>query len=303
MGSEIVRLLEWDTLADAAAREARVRLHPAYPRAVRRFAADTLAAGDADRLLDGLLKDSGRNAAALCAAYLHYSGGLTLPRLKELLGRFGVASPGRARALLIYLGYLGYVELLGAPRRGAAALYRPTPRFLATWREHQQVVLNAVQLVEPALGALLARFDAPGVFETFARLECEGFVAAAGDYDMDAPYFRVFMHHLGGIQVSHALIAQAPGESFPPDGPIPFSVTGAARRFRVSRPQVRRILDAAAREGLLTLDADAAASFTPAGREAVDGFLAKQIAVLLAAAAGTVKALPHLAETPTLKAG
>jgi hypothetical protein len=62
----------------------RLRAEPLYTQAVRRFAANMLAAGDADLALDGILKDAGRNVAALCAVYLHVSGGLTLPRLKTL---------------------------------------------------------------------------------------------------------------------------------------------------------------------------------------------------------------------------
>lgn len=303
MESDVARLLTWDAPDDAAARDARVRAHPRYAAAVRRFAANVLEAGDADRLLDGLLKDSGRNAAALATAYLHFSGGLTLPRLKGLVAQLGSSSPGRARALLIYLGYVGYVELLSTPQRGAPALYRPTPRFLATWRNHQRIVLDAAQVLEPGVGALLARFDAPGVFEAYTREICEALLEEARDFDMDQPHFRVFLHHMGGIQITHALVDASPGEAFPPNGPIPFAVAAAARRFRVSRPQVRRILEAAARERLMQLGEDGTVSFTPEGGEVCAGFLATQMRLFLVAAARTCKARPELVAGPQRRAG
>ena len=100
-GEYITRLMRWDTGVEISAENyQRLRADPRYARAVRTFAGNMLAAGDADRLLDGILKDAGRNVAALCAVHLHFTGGLTLPRLKTLCASFGLISPGRARALL-----------------------------------------------------------------------------------------------------------------------------------------------------------------------------------------------------------
>src|SRR5689334_19381779 len=93
------------TCADMAA-------HPRFAVAVRALATEFLLLGDRDKALDGMFKDAGRYVAAMCAAYLDASGGITLPRLKELCIRSGYMSSGRARALLLYLVYLRYVELL-----------------------------------------------------------------------------------------------------------------------------------------------------------------------------------------------
>src|ERR1700744_3813316 len=75
---------------------ARMIAHPAYPAAARALAANMMAAGDADKALDGIFKDAGRYLAAVLAIYLHVSGGLTLPRLKEICPATGFLSPGRA---------------------------------------------------------------------------------------------------------------------------------------------------------------------------------------------------------------
>jgi hypothetical protein len=273
-----------------------LRVDPRYARAVRTFAANMLAAGDEDRLLDGILKDAGRNVAALCAAHLHYSGGLTLPRLKALCASFGLVSPGRARALLLYLRYLGYVEPKAERERGAAAVYVPTPQFVHTWRNHQRAVLKAALVLEPAVGILLAHFDEPAVFETFAKLLCEGFLGSAGETDLNSPYFRVFMHRHAGIQIVHALLAASADDVFPPERPIALSLSAAARRFRVSRIHLRRLLDAAEREGLLRLTADGAVQFEPAGREAIDAVFATQMIRFLEAAARTLALCPDLAQ-------
>jgi hypothetical protein len=296
-GDYIARLMQWDPgVGISAENYARLRADPRYARAVRTFASNVLAAGDADRLLDGVLKDAGRNVAALSAVYLHFTGGLTLPRLKALCASFGFISAGRARALLLYLRYLGYVERSTTHKKGAPALYVPTARFLDTWRDYQRTILNAVQILEPAVGLLIDRFDEPGVFETFSRKLCEVFLDAAHQADVDAPYFRVVLHRNAGIQIVHALLAAEPDDVFPPVRPIPFSLSATARRFRVSRVHVRRLADDAAREGLLRFADEGTIALEPAGRMAIDHVFATQMIRFLMVAARTMKAGQDLAE-------
>ena len=293
----ITRLMRWDTGAEIGAESyARLRADPRYPKAVRTFAGNMLAAGDVDRLLDGILKDAGRNVAALCAVHLHFTGGLTLPRLKALCASFGLVSPGRARALLLYLRYLGFVERSTMHKKGAPALYVPTQRFLDTWRDHQRAVLNAVQILEPAIGLLIDRFDEPGVFETYSKTLCEAFLDAAQQTNVDTAYFRVFMHRNAGIQIIHALLCADGDDSFPPTRAIPFSLSATARRFRVSRIHVRRLIDAAEQEGLLHFSHGGAIVLQEAGRKTIDFVFATQMIRFLMVAGRTMKAGQDQAE-------
>ena len=297
--------MRWDTGVEISAENyARLRADPRYAKAVRTFAGNMLVAGDTDRLLDGILKDAGRNVAALCAVHLHFTGGLTLPRLKTLCAAFGLVSPGRARALLLYLRYLGFVERATTHKKGAPALYVPTPRFLDTWRDHMRAVLNAVQILEPAVGLLLDRFDEPGVFETFSKKLCEAFLDAARHTDVNAPYFRVFMHRNAGIQIVHTLLSADAGEAFPPARPIPLSLAAMARRFRVSRIHVRRLIDAAEQEGLLRYSDDGMVTLEPIGRKTIDTVFATQMIRFLMVAARTMIAgleqVEHIAPPPAM---
>ncbi len=304
-GEYITRLMWWDTGVEISAENfARLRADPRYAKAVRTFAGNMLAAGDADRLLDGVLKDAGRNVAALCALYLHFTGGLTLPRLKSLCASFGFISAGRARALLLYLRYLGFVERATTHKKGAPALYVPTQRFLDTWRDHQRATLSAVQILEPSVGLLLDRFDEPGMFESFSKKLCEAFLDTAHKTDVNAPYFRVFLHRNAGIQIVHALISEGAGDTFPPVRPIPFSLSATARRFRVSRIHVRRLVDAAEHEGLLRYSDEGTVTLEPAGRRTIDYVFATQMIRFLTVAARTMKArqeqVEHMAPLPAL---
>ncbi|MGH6984947.1 MAG: hypothetical protein ACREEI_12045, partial [Stellaceae bacterium] len=263
-------LLSWDAPGDEpAAAYGRLRSHPRYRAAVQTFAHNMLAQAEADPALDGILKDAGRNVAAKCLAYLHVTGGLTLPRLKALCASIGLVSPGRARALLLYLRYVGYVRLSPVRRVGAPAQYLPTDRFLKTWRNHMRAMLQAAAAIEVAAGFVLRDLDVAGVFETFVRCISEGYLEGLRNIDPDSPFFRVFMHSCAGTQLVHLLVTEAP-EVFPPQQPFALSISAAARCFGVSRTHIRRMLVAAEREGLLRLETNGVIRLQPSGREAID---------------------------------
>ncbi len=286
---QVQGVMRWDSGPDISDEAyAMLRADPLYPQAVRRFASNMLAAGDADLALDGILKDAGRNVAALCAVYLHVSGGLTLPRLKTLCTGFGLTSPGRARALLLYLRYLGYVGPAQAVAKGAPAVYPVAPKLLVTWREHQRAVLDAAAVLEPEIAVLIDRFETPGVFETYAALLAEGFLATVPHFDVNMPYFRIFMHRHAGIQIVHFLLAHAADEAFPPKAPSAVSISELAQRFGVSRSHVRRLFDAAEREGLIQRCNDGAILWAPAGRAALANVFESQMTRFLATAARTM---------------
>jgi len=295
MVGQVKGVMRWDTgpeISDEA--YAMLRADPLYPQAIRRFAANMLAAGDNDLALDGILKDAGRNVAAMCAVYLHVSGGLTLPRLKTLCAGFGLASPGRARALLLYLRYLGYVGAPQARAKGALAVYPVAPKLLVTWREHQRAVLDAAAVLEPEIAVLVDLFERPGVFETYAALLVEGFLVTVPHFDVNTPYFRIFMHRYAGIQIVHFLLARAADEAFPPREPIAFSLSTLAQRFGVSRSHVRRLIEAAEREGLIQRCNDGAVVWTSAGRAELDYVFATQMTRFLFIAARTMASRPDL---------
>lgn len=290
-----VDLLAWDAPgATTEDRYARLLASPRYPDAARAFARAMLAQAEADRALDAVLKDAGRNVAAKCLAYLHVTGGLTLPRLKALCASTGLVSPGRARTLLIYLQHLGYVT--PSPRREVKTpiRYDPTARFLETWRRQMHATLESAAVVEPAASRVLDCLDVPAVLESYVRCISEAYLEGLKHVDTADPFFRTFMHRYAGTQIVHGLVVAGEG-TFPPRDPIAFAPTEMAKRFSVSRLHVCRMMDAAERGGLLRLT-DGALVLTPAGRAAVDHIYATQLIVFLVTAARTVRTCPELAE-------
>jgi hypothetical protein len=235
----------------------------------------------------GLFKDAGRYIVAMCAIYLHVSGGLTLARLKALCADSGLVSPGRARAILLYLQYLGYVELLPDRFRGAASRFAPTAKFLHAWRAQLSAALGAVGLIEPAVDLLARRIAEPEIFGRFSKTQIEALLAAAHGGVTETAFSRIFMHRNAGTQLVWTLVAASDG-AFPPTGQIPFRLAVTARVFDVSVMHLRRILRDAQAAGLLTWDPAGHVTFEEAGRAEIQFMYAGQLLHLLTAAARTM---------------
>ncbi|HEX3672641.1 MAG TPA: hypothetical protein VHU87_00065 [Rhizomicrobium sp.] len=289
-------LAKWRTPSrgDLAARVAALAAHPRYPDAARALAANMLAVGETDKALDGIFKDAGRYVATMWAIYLHTAGGLTLPRLKEVCASSGYLSPGRARALLLYLRHLGYFEPVTEGMRGAPARYAPTDAFVAAWGAHLGAALDAAAIVEPAVAEVRGRLHEPAVFECLARVQGEGLLATAQNADQAEPFTRIFLHRYAGLQILFTLLT-GDRTAFPPAGPIPFSTTATARRFGVSRIHIKRLLHEAQQEGLVQCRDDGSVVLSEAARATIVFLYAAQIAQLIASAAATEAELSRAA--------
>ncbi len=256
MDDEITRLLSWDA-NDTIPIGSYVRLesHPAYVPAVRTLASRMLAAAAEDKALDGIAKDAGRYTATIWSLYLHATGGLTLPRLKEICAASGLLSPGRARAVLLFLRYLGFITPLPQEDRREPVRYAPTPALIKTWRRIVAEDFEAVRLVEPAIHVVARRLEEKIVLETYMRHIGEGLLVAARAGVGETVFTRVFIHRHAGMQLLYWIILSADSDDeFPPAKPVSLSIAAIARQLRVSRVHIKRILNEAAREGFLTFD-------------------------------------------------
>lgn len=264
--------------------------HPAFETAARMLAINMLAAGERDRAVDSIFKDAGRYVAALIAMRLQFSGGITLPRLKQLCTESGFASPARARTLLVHLRHLGFVEPSPERRKGEPQAYAATAKFIEAWRGQALAGLEAVVILEPEVGLLCYDLGRPEVFATFARIQAENLMAGASNFDLQAPLTRALLHRNAGSQISWALLS-ANDDGFPPRTTLKVSIAALARRFDVSRVHVRRLLAECERERLLARESEGVARFADVGRESIRYFYAQQLVSLLVSAAQTRKTM------------
>lgn len=289
MENGLSRGLAWWEAADLNPTAALATLiaHPALGRAVKMLAANMLEVAARDRVLDSLFKDAGRYVAAMWALYLHDTGGLTLARLKEVCARSGLLSPGRARALLLFLEHLGFVERAAA--RGGAALYAPTALFRQAWAAQLRAALEAGRVLEPELDLVLMRGGA-GVLETFGRIHAEGLLQSIGGEAPIPEFLTVFMHAHAGNQIIWSLLMTVEGEAFPPERAGPISASALSRSFGVSRVHVNRLFAEADRTGLARMHRDGTVRFEPSAREQMAYLYAAQFMQILAAAAKSARA-------------
>ena len=289
--SDLDNLIRWD-LDDPANPEVRDRVAalPGFEAAARALSQRSLQLYESDRAAAGITKDGGRYVVAMVAMYLHIMGGLTLPSLKTLCASFGLTSPGRARAMLLYMRYLKYVEPTPKARRGAPTHYHPTPAFVTAWRGHLIAAVEAAAIAEPALAPRLDALRGARALDILTRIQTEGLHAAAKSHAAAAgsPLYRVFVHRHAGSQILWTLLTPDGAEGFPPKRSPPQSAASLARRFGVSRIHVRRLIEDAVREGLIRHESDGSAVFEPDGVAAVTFHFSMQLASLLRAASKTL---------------
>lgn len=288
----IARLLSWD--ADTVIpREHYDRLerNPRYSEAVHALSARLLAAAQQDAAFDIIAKDAGRFVAAQWALNLEVSGALTLPRLKEISAASGLLSRGRARGTLLLLRYLGYIEPVAWQVRPAR--YRLTPALLRVWSTLTRERLEAVSLIEPAIRLILNRLDDRSVLDCFLQHQGNGLFKAASAMPQKTQFFRVFLHRNAGMQTLHFLIetAAASRDRFPPERPIPISISRMAAQLRVSRTHIKRLFRDAEREGLLRQVDENAVQFTEILAREARFIISSSLLGLLICAAKTMRDL------------
>ncbi len=208
-----------------------------------------------------LLRDMGRFAAGAWMIYLEATpGGLTLARLRELLETTTVSGPGRARALMTYLRFIGYIEPMAGQGDGRARLHRTTPLMRTAFRVRLRRELEVRAELDPAIPAALALFDDEAIFNDFFVVSSEVSLAIMG---LAAPRYNeldLFSERYAGMIILCEMLKRGePGDVFLPRGPLNFTVADLARRCETSRMQVAGLLKKARAAGFLIP--------TPDGRE------------------------------------
>ena len=267
----------------------RTIAHPGFPAAVRMLGQNMLSLSAADRAIDGIFKDAGRYVVAACAATM--PSGVTVAGLKVLCARFGLLSPGRAAAMLLYLRYLGYVSLWRDRSASGPAIYRTSPSFLIAWRAHYSAVLNAAALIEPEAAHVVVRLNDPAFFQCFCQLHLDELALNIRDWDPNMAYARVFMNRYAGSQIAWALLIQHRDGPFPFAGPLALSKADLARRFGVSLMHVKRLFAAALREGLMERDNNKQLFLTELAQGQIRLLYAAQFVALLTTCERTMAAM------------
>jgi len=237
---------------------AALRARPGFEQAIRTSAAGLIAMYQGGHLLNWLMDDRGRLLFAYIALYLDASrdpadpsSGLTPTRMRTLVAEHDICSPGRATAMLSLMRFGGYlapdIQVVDRRQRRLVA----TDKLHNLLRERWRVHFNAMAPLLPDGDELLAALDDPAVRRALVIGMVERF-RAGFRFISHAPGLGLFGERNAGLFVLMSLlIAGEAGDTVPPSRPVPISMAALARRFRVSRPHVLKLIRDAADGGFI----------------------------------------------------
>jgi hypothetical protein len=237
---------------------AHLRAQPGFAQAVRASSAGLVSMYQGGHLLNWLMDDRGRFLFGYLALYLHAtrdpadgSSGLTPTRMKAMCVEFDVCSPGRAGAMLSLMRFSGYlapdIQIVDKRQRRLVATDKLYDLLRARWRLH----MSAMAPLLPDGAALLAALDNPAFDHALMIAMVERF-RSGFRLVHSAPGLGLFGERNAGMLILTSLIAAGTeDDTVPPQRPVPISIAALARRFRVSRPHVLKLIRDAADEGFL----------------------------------------------------
>lgn len=224
---------------------AAIRAHPRFEAAMRASNNNMLGMYESDPVSGGALRDIGRMLAAMLALHLHYTGGLTLARLRDLCEQLNITSRGRAFAILGLLRLVGYVRPAEGHGDGRVRAYEPTEALREIIRHRFLIEMDAAIMVglEAGIEPIRSRFQEPEVFAAFMAMTADTLFSALQTSRAEKFDFDIFSHRTAGLVILGELLAGASADdSFPPKGKIRISLSALSRKFKVSRTHVMRLL-------------------------------------------------------------
>jgi len=243
---------DWPRTPDGLTPEALVAVteHPAFQQAMRASAAGAVSHYADNARMRRYTRDRGSYLISLAALYLHFSpDGLTATRLKSLCVTIGICSQGRVASVLAYMRGRG--DLIAVTDSGdkRVRLLIPGEAFLAFQRTRFRVEFNALALLSPAGGAVLAAFDHDDLFHAYLRVSAPLMLANFGTgTDEYTQILNVFAEHDVGLLLLFELLEDREALTC---SPFRISVSRVAGRLGVSRIHILKLLSEGTRTGLL----------------------------------------------------
>lgn len=234
---------------------AQFAAQPGFAEACRTTMRTALARANRDPVMARVTRDMSRLMYGYLVLYLDArNNGITLSAIQDFCSEIGLASPGRAAAILVHMRAIGYIKPNPTPDRRTRG-YVPSPEMKAALREAITGEARALALIEPEALRVAERLEDPAVFKAYLqrlgvslanmmRTSTPGSIALFAD------------RNAGMIVLFDILTSAAEDDVYPPRGTLNMSVTALAAKFQVSRSHVFRLLRDAEKGGYLKRNAD-----------------------------------------------
>jgi hypothetical protein len=230
--------------------------HPRFADACHASQRFSVEHAGRDRVLARVTIDTSRLVYGYLVLYLDALGSITLKAIQDLCRDIGLASHGRAQAILFHLRAIGYLKPDPDNTDRRSRHYLPSPEMTAALRESLTAELRALSLIEPDAGRAAERLVEPEFFRAFMRRWGEGIVYAL-KYRRTRPITHFTDSNAGYVMLRDVLSTAGEGDTYPPRGPLKMAVRELARKYNVSRTHILRLFRGAETQGLLTRNPDA----------------------------------------------
>lgn len=235
-----------------------IRAHPRFAEAMRASARAMVDLHSRSRFLGWFLSDRALAILAHAAVALDADArdddprtGLTPGRFKAFCVDNGLCSEGRATAVLGFMRLTGHLEQREHPADRRIMRLTPSPKLLETMRSRMRAQLTCAAMICPEVEPAIERLGSRD-FERRLGLE---FVRRFGQGIRlvdPASTLRLFTERDVGALVLFALALQGdPADPLPTEKPLPLSIAALARRFKVSRTHILRLVRDAESAGLV----------------------------------------------------
>jgi hypothetical protein len=236
-----------------------LQAHPRFAEAMLATARHTVDQYSRSRVAGWLLSDRTLAVLALGAVCLDAEtraddsrSGLTPSRFKAFCVENRICSEGRAAAVLAFLRLSGHIEAETHPADKRITRLRPSGKLVEMVRTRLRGQLEVASILCPEIAPAAARLDDPA-FERLFHCRLLSQYKSGMRLLAYAPAIRLFAERDVGVLVLLALMLGAEGsESVPHEGPLPLSIAALARRFRVSRTHILRMVRDAEAAGLVS---------------------------------------------------
>jgi DNA-binding MarR family transcriptional regulator len=234
----------------------RMVSHPNFAAACLMSMREQIAYRHHTPALTRLMTDIQRTILAFFVLYLDARGGITLAAIRELVREVGLASPGRATAMLMSLRMLGYITPDPVQTDRRSRRYIPAPVTITAFRENFKATGRAFALFEPEALPMVDRFDEREFMNAYICDLGSGLASVLKRGEINPA--SLFADSNAGHGILFFLITRAmrKDDAFPPRRPLPLSINQLASEFKVSRAHVRNMLREGERRGLVSRNAD-----------------------------------------------
>lgn len=229
--------------------------HPRFQDACRLAAQAAVDRHVQDRALSRILKDMRRLFLALLVLYLDARGAVTITSVREFCTELGLVSANSAVLLLLQLRALGFISRGPLMPDRRTRRYLPNPQMRDAFTEMFQSEITAFALIEPEAEMAAAAIADPEIFHQLILRVGGGLVRIAKN-TTPGPLTPFAERAAGFAVLMDIALSGAPGDVYPPEGPVHISVKRIARKFELSRSHVMRLLREAEALGYLQRNAD-----------------------------------------------